>query len=567
MKKLLALLLAVIMVLGLVACVQEQKPTDPPKQTTAGNNDNPTDGTTAGSEDDGAYFPLKEQETLTVAINSAEGFDNLNKALEANALWQDILEKTNVKIEFVGWTPETIQAMFANDEMGDIVICGGSGQDNLFNNLAGQGVIKVLDEYVDNPEIVPTITATMWAECPEARGTFTAADGNLYVMGTYNMDRNAYVEGYIWVYKPWLEASGVKAITDLESMEKYLDYIAKNDCNGNNQDDEIPLFFGQKVNNGIESFLGLYGLPTKDGTFENYVTLEDGTDNVLFIPQLDAWKDFIKLFNKWWEAGYLYDQMFTADYNESYTAWRAEYTDVQKIGMIYANANNALKLVDAANWICIEPFPLSEAPVRWYIHPGYMGSKTCWCVPEASEKAELAVRFMDLFYDQEVVVRKLHGEPDSPWRTTFEDGTFYTQAVGNDLADKIKYTDNNSLEQLINQWPEPCGNGYYEKRIWTTEEEAVRVNYGTYEQYLNKTVWPRPYTKAEDQTRLGELRTDIFNLVNEKRAAWITGRSDIDAEWDDFQADLEAAGIEEFVEIMQGAYDVWYEGYAGVKGE
>ena len=103
------------------------------------------------------------------------------------------------------------------------------------------------------------------------------------------------------------------------------------------------------------------------------------------------------------------------------------------------------------------------------------------------------------------------------------------------------------------------------------QEKAADVTimdkYDMYEEYLNQDVWPRPYTASEDQDRLKELRTDIFNLVNEKRADWITGKSDIDAEWDQFQADLITAGIDEFVEIMQSAYDFWYDNYSKVAGK
>lgn len=563
MKKLLALLLAVIMVLGLVACVQEQKPTDPPK-TTAGNNDKPTDGTTTGSTDDGAYFPLKEKKTLTIAVQNTTGFDNLAKGLEANVLWQDLLEQTNVEIKWVGWTKDTLQAMFANNEMGDIVLCGGSGMDNSFNDLAGQGVIAVLNDYVDDPEIVPNITATMWAECPEARGTFTAADGNLYVMGTYNMDRNAFVEGYLWVYKPWLDKAGLNPPTNREELETIMEYFATHDMNENGKDDEIPLWFAQQCNNGIESWLGMYGLPTKDGTFENYVVLEGDTDQVAFIPQMDEWKDFIKLFNEWWDAGYLPEEMFTMDYNTSYTHYNKNYTSTVEVGIMYTSASGVSSYyVDkGGQYVCFEPFPLGDADVRWYIHPGYMGSKTSWCVPEASENKELAVRFMDLLYNAENSVRYQYGEPDSVWRETFEDGTFYANTVSNDLAEKVMFTEKNSLKYLVSHFPSSSGNYLYEMRQFTTEEQNVRANYYTYEKYLNKNVWPRPYTLAEDQTRLGELRTDIFNLVNEKRAEWITGRADIDAEWEDFQQDLLDAGIEEFIDIMQSAYDVWYEGYS-----
>lgn len=571
MKKLIALLLAVVMVLGLVACAQPAKPTEAPKDTTAAK---PTEGnkdTTAGTTAQTTYFPLKEETVLTFAINTqnaTKGLDEMKKHLEANVLLQELQEKTNVKVELTAWTPDTITAMFANDEMGDVVLCGGSGNDNLFNGFVGEGVIAALNDYIDNAEITPNIHATMWAECPEARATFTTPDGNLYVMGTYNMDRKAFVEGMLWVYKPWLDqwaANGGKTeIKDVKDYEAFMKYVCDNDMNGNGKDDEIGVYFGQGVNNGIESFLGMYGLPTKDGTYENYVTLKDGTDEAMFIPQMDEWKDFIKLIGKWWQNGWISEGMFTDTWSNYQYQFNVNKTDtVQCASGYWSNVNNH---VDGKNYVIIPPFKLGDADIRWYIHPGYMGSKSTWCVPAASENVELAVRFMDLFYDTDVSIRTFYGEADSPWRTTLADGTFYVNTLSNKLQDQLYFTEDNCLHQVLNL-PKPTTAGVLELKQRTEADDKAYAGYDMYKEYLNQTVWPRPYTPADDQTRLTELRTDIFNLVNEKRAEWITGKADIDAEWDQFQEDLETAGIEEFLEIMQGAYDIWFENYSKAAGK
>ena len=68
---------------------------------------------------------------------------------------------------------------------------------------------------------------------------------------------------------------------------------------------------------------------------------------------------------------------------------------------------------------------------------------------------------------------------------------------------------------------------------------------------MNDEVWPRPYLQAEQVSRAGQLRTDIFNTK------WITGEADIDATYDQFKSDLEKMGIEEFVSIYQSAYDAF----------
>lgn len=568
MKKLFALLLAVVMVLGLVACAQPTQPTNPTTtaKPTEGNKDNTTAGTTAQT----TYFPLKEETTLKIAINvtnTSRGLDEIAENLEANVFWQELLEKTNVKIELIGWTNDTITAMFANDELGDIILCGGSGADNMFNGFAAEGVLAALEEYVDDPEVVPNMFATIWAECPEARATFTNPDGSLYTMGTYSMNRTTFVEGYLNVYKPWLDTwaadGGKSTIENVEDYEAFMKYVTTHDMNGNGEEDEIGVYFAQNVNSGIESYLGMYGLPTKDGTYENYVTLLEGTTETAFIPQMDEWKDFIKLMAKWWEAGYISEGCFTDTWSNYGYQYNTNKTKTVQIATMYGKPGTTH--VGYKDYVAIAPFKLGEADVRWYIHPGYMGSKSSWAVPAASENIELAVRFMDLMYTTEASIRIQYGEADSPWRTTFEDGTFIANTVSNNAYDKIWATKDVNMQCL--NLPKITSSEMLELQIPTDADQANMDKYDMYEEYLNQDVWPRPYTASEDQDRLKELRTDIFNLVNEKRADWITGKSDIDAEWDQFQADLITAGIEEFVEIMQSAYDFWYDNYDNVAGK
>lgn len=567
MKKLFALLLAVVMVLGLVACAQPEQPTTPPTTT-----QKPTNNTTSGGDDTTAgqdsYFPLKEETTLKIAINvtnSSRGLDEIAKGLETNVLWNELLEKTNVKVELIGWTKETITAMFANDELGDIVLAGGSGNDNLFGPLANEGVITALNEYIDNPEITPNMAATIWKELPEARATFANPDGNVYLMGEFTMDKKVEVEGYLWVYKPWLDAAGMDVPTTLEEYEAFLEYVNTHDMNGNGKEDEVGVYFAQGANNGIESWLGLYGLPTKDGTYENYVTLKDGTDEAMFIPQMEEWKDFLKLIAGWYEKGYIHEGIFTDSMsNYGYVYMTSKTKEVLVASMYVANPGSSWR--DGKNYVVMNPIQLSDAPVRWYINPAYMGSKCSWCIPAASENAELAVRFMDLFYDPEVTIRATYGEEDSPFRTTLDDGTFFANVVDANLQEQLYFTEDSALKtQLLNVPKAWTYDGLAKIQLNAADEQMANA-YELYKDVINKTVWPRPYIPAEDQARLTELRTDIFNLVNEKRADWVTGVGDIDAEWEQFQEDLIDCGIEEFMEIMQNAYDVWYESYSKAAG-
>ena len=71
-------------------------------------------------------------------------------------------------------------------------------------------------------------------------------------------------------------------------------------------------------------------------------------------------------------------------------------------------------------------------------------------------------------------------------------------------------------------------------------------------------MWPRPYLSEDQSEEISEVRTDVFNTLYAWRAAFIEGDpEDIDAQWEEFQEELEAAGVEILVEQLQDAYDTW----------
>ena len=565
MKKLFALLLASVMVLGLFACA----PAGGPSGSGSGSGSG-TGGDEVEVDLTPIVFPLAEQQTLRIAIEASEGLDDLNRKLSTNVLWQDILQKTNVKVEFKNWNENNVAALFQTGDMGDLIINGGSGKDTLFMGFVAQGLLLPIEQYVDSKDIMPNAHKYMFDELPEARGKFTAADGHIYAMGAYDSERSRYVENYMWINKAWLDQANLPVPTNFEEFETALYYFATHDMNGNGKDDdEIALWASNPANYGIENYLGMWGIATKDGTYENYAYLNDGV--VEFVPTLDIWKDFVKKMNEWFEAGILYEGVFTDQTAVATEKWKATTNGEVRCGVVLSN--NQAEIRGGEQYVCLTPFKAQEnvEEVRWYINPNYMGSKNIFSVPKGSSNPKLACAFMDLFYAPDVTIRNLHGEADSIWRETDADGSFKVLMPSTDDQDAVKLTTGNCFNKLtwgnIN-FPYAKSSGYYELFQWSEANIATLNAYNRYNDagVINNQVWPRPYFTDAGNEVLLELRAEIFKLVEKKRAEWIHGVKDIDAEWEDFQDDLEASDIEELVDAMQEAYDVWKAGIDSITG-
>lgn len=561
MKKLLALLLALAVVFTLAACAGPTTPsvpgpgTDGPGSTNNIPSDIPIDT-------EPVVFPLAERQTLTISMCASGGATDINKQLATNQFWQDILRQTNLEIVIQTYTIDNVSAQFQTGKMGDLVICGGSGNDTLFQGFIAQDLLEPLDAYIRSEAVMPNLHRYVFEQHPEAEAAWTAPDGHIYIPGRYNSNKAAFMESYMWINKTWLDKAGMGVPTNWEEFEAALYYFGSHDMNGNGKDDEVPLFATTGHHIGIDWLLGLWGVPTKDGLYENYTYLKDG--EVIFAPQTEVYKDYIKTLNKWYEDGVLYQYLFTDAGSGVYSSTA---TGDVRVGVI---AIDDLALVRGADqYVLMTPVKAPNAvdDVRWYIHPGYMGDKNIFCVTRGSDKAKLACAFMDLFYDPDNGLRYLYGEEGSLWRQENADGTVTPIVPDPVKAADVKYTENNCFQLMT--WgdvtfPYAKAEAFYEKVHLSVGEQEEAEQFKTYENagVINSEVWPRPVFSADGNETLLEIRNDLFNTVNMKRAAWVTGKADIDAEWDDYLLDLNAGDVvDDFVFIMQEAYDAWKANY------
>jgi putative aldouronate transport system substrate-binding protein len=72
--------------------------------------------------------------------------------------------------------------------------------------------------------------------------------------------------------------------------------------------------------------------------------------------------------------------------------------------------------------------------------------------------------------------------------------------------------------------------------------------------YAEKQSYPLVFFTQDELQRIGEIETEIKALVDEKRASWIV-RGGVEKDWDGYVQQLKSAGLDEYVGILQAAYD------------
>jgi putative aldouronate transport system substrate-binding protein len=109
---------------------------------------------------------------------------------------------------------------------------------------------------------------------------------------------------------------------------------------------------------------------------------------------------------------------------------------------------------------------------------------------------------------------------------------------------------------------------YVPAEIADTEIEVIlfnqtNENYLSYKQPDEMTLPPLYFSQDQAQF-VAEVTPTIEALVDETLARAVTGQIDIEAEWENYVASLQAMGLEQFVQAHQEVYDAAQSARAGM---
>ena len=440
------------------------------------------------------------------------------------------------------------------------IIPGRSFDDATVSKYAAQGILIALDEYISE-ENTPNIWR-MFQEQPTTKAVATAPDGHIYGLPLYTGNEVNYLETYWWINDAWLKKLGLETPTTIPELTEVLKAFKTGDPNGNGKADEIPFGFMNTSSSAFpETLLSCWGVSTKFGMYDSYLNVRNG--EVRFAPMMDEWKEMIKTYAMWYKEGLLDIECISQEGN----TWQSKLTAVPPIigCTFYTEKNPFTGAPDEYKIIT----PLSadgKIKPQIHVHPGLNGGKNEAHITSACEDPAAAMRWLDTFYDKEETIINWYGPVGEDGTFTYEDGMYKwndPKAQGYESLSEMYY--GNTIFG-------PHTKGYldYKTDFGTLIENhpdfhAGAAAYEMYRPYLDYEMWPRPYYAPEDATKIANLQTDIFNLVEENKADWILGRSDVEKDWEQYLKEMETVGIEDYMEIMQKSYDVFKKALDSVK--
>lgn len=547
-KKIIAVLLTVAMSISLGACGSSKE----------------KDETSVSSENVNEEFPLKEKVKLSVLMIQAPYYGDM----EQNTVLKELEEATNVELDLTlvpeEAAKERLTMTLAGGDYPDIIVGGFFGDSDLEEYGVNEKILIPLNDLIE--EYGTNITERL-SEHPEWKEDMTASDGNIYGIPHIDSEGKNHGNCYMktWINTDWLKAVGKDMPTTTEEFREVLEAFKSEDPNGNGVADEIPF-------TGGSSALGVWGgdpylyLLNAFGYFdENYYYLKDGKINSIL--DQDYIKEGLMYIGDLYENGLIDPAAFTQDLTQLAAVGNNEGDAIVGVGA----CGHVGMLVDMNDTERYSPYEIMM-PLKG--PDGYCGipytkeitaSGSAFSITDQCENPEIAMRIANLLHEEEWIIRAQIGIQGEYWDYAEEgdvgaDGKTpakykflpaYTESMakpGNDIL-------GNTWRGIEVDWR---GMFAVEGDIKTPEnyESRLRVDTLKLEPYAADVDRIPKMTYAEgDQETVSQIRTAVKDYASNAFVEFITGKRDIEKDWDAYLAELEQLRYYDMLDLIQKTYD------------
>lgn len=522
-----------------------------------------------GVSPEGTFPIVEEPITLTVMFPSQTAIPDIAE----NSFTKEYEELTGIHIEWQEVPSDSladrVNISLSSGDMPDIYLsCGVSlSQQQAYGP---QGAFVPLNDYIEQyGEVFQKIEENV----PGVADTLTMGDGNIYALPY--IEKCVHCEGSskLWINTKWLDALDMEPPTTVDEFEDMLRRFKEEDPNGNGEADEIPLltYEGGWHSNAMSGWLTnpfVYTSPDN-----NYVYL-DGDEIKLSYMQ-DGWKEAMIWLNKLYEEGLYYDQSLVINYDQARQLCAADGT-TEDVGC-FTGGTPDLPGADVSQWgpyVALAPIEGPNGRVATWM-PYSQITPTAFVITSACENPAAAFRWGMEQYNKDINYRKTFGVEGENWKyvTPGEDDVpaDATDFNTGDPAEIAPFIDGvgwgDEQDYCWRGLGLRCDTGDYkdlryaqvqsgdydtnmEHRLSVDTQEQMEPYYPDMEICVPTLV----YTEEQSAT-LANTESVVISYVEEMAAAFITGTSDPEADWDAYLNELSVKGVDQLLEIYQAGYD------------
>ncbi len=475
--------------------------------------------------------------------------------------------KTNVHIEWDLVPPsglsEKKNLKFASFDLPDAFF-GASISSSEAVRYGAEGALLPVEDLMDkyNPEM-----QKMFEAIPGLRSLLVCPDGHIYQYPSQSTCYHCSYPNKFYINVKWLENLNLEMPTTTDELYEVLKAFKEQDANGNGDpNDEIPF---SAASNSWSQWPENWIMNAFIYTPRDNVYVLDG--KLYYSPMNEAYKEGLKFLRKLYEEELLDNECFVMD--DEMLRQKMLSGDVSTVGAAPCMHYLGLVGVDGERPTEYDSVPPLTGPdgYRSSVYDPYQLDKGKFVITTECESPEILARWIDYFYTEEGLLAQKYGIENQEWYTPAADSGEMGHGEGLEPAPaRFNWMPGKSWSETLQNVTLNQQGPIFETRefrgAWTADMENAPLEPNLiedtrpYEGTEQEEFWTSLIVMTLEETEeIAPLEEQLTRYVNEMVASFVSGQTDIDAGWDNFQNELKNMGVERFLEIRQGAYDRYIE--------
>lgn len=541
-KKLMALLMAMVMLLGcLAACSTPDNGTTtkaPNKESTGAANEGATDAPTEEptTEEQSLFNGPGElpivNEPVTLKVLTQHKTSNGANASTAG-VWEWLEKQTGIHFEVESYTLEELASkipliMSTPDQMPDLFLYANINDADIVQ-YGQNGQLLQLDDLIEQYGVN---IKQMFEEVDEAYGGAVSSDGKIYAVPSIN-GKPSVVQYAI--NTRFLENAGIDKIpTTLEELYDAMVIMRKCDPNGDGIVGNellwsgVPKIFKRQA-------LSMVGIACY-WPFEGCI-FDDKDGEVYFVPTSDEYKYLLTYLRDMYKIGALDPEVFTQSTNQYKDKF---YQDLTFIGeRVDDPESSGYKGLSGSAWVTPFTSAVHDTPI---VIKGADYTVNTGAISAYTEYPEICMMVLDYLYSEDATRVSAYGFDGVDYKVVTED-PWVLEKISNDIA--------------IGQGP-TCLSLPKWIRERMVQKGVTKLAVDKYNQQVEYGVvgWQN-YVKltAEEADSINVLSADLGFYCDDYFAGFITGTYDLEKDWDAYVKTCESMKVDELTKVYQAAYD------------
>lgn len=467
------------------------------------------------------------------------------------AIWHELADRTGVQLVWTAVNPDTesekFNLMVASDDLADII----SNATSLYTNggeaaIADEVLIDTLPYLT--PELTPQICKLM-EQYPDAVPDALTDSGWLAGMPQLSMQTEASQTFGALIRQDWLDDLGLETPETYDELHDVLTAFKEK----KGADAALALNYAATgINNGLVQGYGINGLVADAAMSEPYYQIDD---KMMYGPIQPEFKEYLTMVHDWYQEGLIWqDFMSNPDFQNPPT----DIILADRCGVFYGEVTFMATLKNSASdenfrLVAIPDFVKEKGGTIPFQEERSYTAYTPWSISTQCECPELLMQWCNYMYTDEGALLCNYGIEGESFKFNEHDVPVFTDLVLNnpDMSTTVAL-----FMYCLDRGPfyrdetrEQSGYTEDQKEASTIWQSNLSVGRGIGSTMLN----------TEESDKVNQYYGDIKTHIEENVLNFITGQRDL-SQFDAFVSEVKSMGIDEVTACYQDAYERYLSG-------